>query len=261
MSSPLPLTAIKSPPSIIDEQSNQHSNKEHSTQIALSSGKHEKTASRRVTQHDIITQMAMKFPKIRRSFRAIQEVFNKYAKDQDWVAKAQVKTILIELGANAEELTESEVDEIIKVSNLDGDEKIIFKEFLIACAIGLFLKKTGDNQSPQFREIREGFLVVREAFDKIDEDKSGEIDFEELKGAFLTMKQDDLINERLKELDFNGDKTIQFSEFVYGLCAWVGMSGNDDEEIEDPEILSPQVNNKSFDLKDELEHAHMEIES
>ncbi|ETO11379.1 hypothetical protein RFI_25996 [Reticulomyxa filosa] len=195
------------------------------------------------------------------SFRAIQEVFNKHAGDQKWIPKSAVKPILIELGAKPEELTDEIINEIIKTSNLDGDEKIEFKEFLIACAVGLFLKNSGENQSPQFQEIREGFLVVRQAFDKIDEDKSEEIDFEELRGAFLSMKQDDLINERLKELDFNGDKTIEFPEFVYGMCAWVGMGGSDEDEIVDPEVLSPQLNNKFFDLKDELEHGHMAIES
>ncbi|ETO30623.1 hypothetical protein RFI_06494, partial [Reticulomyxa filosa] len=184
-----------------------------------------------------------------------------HAGDKKWIPKSSVKPILIELGAKEADLTDEVINEIIKTSNLDGDEKIEFKEFLIACAVGLFLKTSGENQSPQFQEIQDGFLVVRQAFDKIDEDKSEEIDFEELRGAFLSMRQDDLINERLKELDFNGDKTIEFPEFVYGLCAWVGMSGEDDDEIADPETLSPQVNNKSFDMKEELDHAHIKIES
>ncbi|ETO23607.1 hypothetical protein RFI_13573 [Reticulomyxa filosa] len=188
------------------------------------------------------------------------EVFNKHAEGEKWIAKTSVKKMLIELGANPEDLTESKVDEIIKVSNLGGNEKIEFREFLIACAVGLFLRKGGEHHSTRFQEIREGFLVffekivVRHAFEQIDENKSEEIDFEELKSAFLSMREDDLIQERLKELDFNGDKTIEFPEFVYGMCAWVGMSGDDADDIEDPESLSPQVNNKNFDLQDELEH-------
>ncbi|ETO28388.1 hypothetical protein RFI_08743 [Reticulomyxa filosa] len=187
------------------------------------------------------------------SFRAIQEIFNKHAGDKKWVPKSLVKPILIELGAKEEELTEEVVNEIIQTSNLDGDDKIEFKELLIASAVGLFLKKSGESQTQKFQEIREGFLVVRQAFDKIDKDKSGEIDFNELKGAFLSMKQDDLINERLKELDFNGDKTIEFPEFVYGLCTWVGMDDGDDDDNEE-ESLSPQVNNKEFDAEEDPEN-------
>merc|ERR1711971_320812 len=74
-----------------------------------------------------------------------------------------------------------------------------------------------------------GFEVAKEAFGKIDKDGSGQIDFVELKEAFVSMKEDDLIMERLKELDFNGDKEIEFPEFVWGLCAWVGM----DEDLEE----------------------------
>ena len=73
--------------------------------------------------------------------------------------------------------------------------------------------------------------MAKEAFAKIDKDGSGQIDFVELKEAFVSMKEDDLIIERLKELDFNGDKEIEFPEFVWGLCAWVGM----DEDLEDEE--------------------------
>ena len=35
--------------------------------------------------------------------------------------------------------------------------------------------------------------------------------------------------ERLKELDFNGDKTIEFPEFVWGITAWVGMDPDGDD--------------------------------
>ena len=39
--------------------------------------------------------------------------------------------------------------------------------------------------------------------------------------------------ERLKELDFNGDKTIEFPEFVWGITAWVGMDPDGDDINED----------------------------
>jgi len=174
-----------------------------------------------------------------------------------WIPKTSVKTLLIELGANEEELTEEVIDEIMTASNLGDVDRIEFREFLIASAVGLFLKNTGENQSARFQEIREGFLVVRHAFEQIDEDKSEAIDFEELKSAFLSMREDDLIIERLRELDFHGSKAITFPEFVYGMCAWVGMSDDDTDDFDGPESLSPQVNNKSFDLNDELEHANL----
>ncbi len=68
------------------------------------------------------------------------------------------------------------------------------------------------------------------------------------------MKEDDLIMERLRELDFNGDKSIEFPEFVWGLSAWVGM----DEDLEEEEAsnlpLIPQDDlpqEDAFNLDDE----------
>eukprot|EP00483_Globobulimina_turgida_P000486 UN00486 len=136
--------------------------------------------------------------------------------------KNEVKPLLIELGAAASELNDSEITRIINTANLDGDEQIDLKEFLIAAAVGYFLNEHNidhQQQSEEFKKIRAGFLVAKEAFDFIDDDGSGEIDFDELKHAFSAMKSDDLINERLKELDFNGDKTIEFPEFVWGITA------------------------------------------
>jgi len=143
--------ALKPPPSIL---ASKNSRKDSSTQIALSSGKHDKASSRRTTQHGVMTQIAMKFPKIRKSFHLIKEVFHKHAGNQNWVPKSSVKLILIELGANEEELTDEEIDLIIRTCNLDGDDKIEFKEFLIACSVGLFLKKKVEKINPHnFRKF------------------------------------------------------------------------------------------------------------
>ena len=54
-------------------------------------------------------------------------------------------------------------------------------------------------------------------------------------------------------MDINGDKEIEFPEFIFGMCAWVGME-DDDDEADDYSLLSPQVNAKSFrnDFKTEV---------
>merc|ERR1712154_375546 len=147
------------------------------------------------------------------------------------------------------QLSEDEIARIIKIANLDGDDQIDFKEFLIAAAIGCFLKEDEpSNADAHFLKIRKGFLVAKEAFSYIDEDGSGEIDFDELKQAFSSMKyNDDLIEERFKELDFDGDKNIEFPEFVWGITAWVGMGDKDfeDEEFED-EDANTEMNRVSI---------------
>ena len=203
--------------------------------------------ARRTSAHKgVMSSIAMKFPHIRRSFQACKKVFEKYAitscnkNEISYITKDKVSIVLIELGARKESLTNENINDIIKTANLNGDDNIDFKEFLIAAAVGCFLKANPEQESQYFLQIRKGFEAAQLAFGKIDKDNSGQIDFEELKSAFLAMKEDDLIMERLKELDFNGDKTIEFPEFVWGLSAWVGMDSldidNDDDDISQLDI-------------------------
>lgn len=159
--------------------------------------------SRRNTSTKGMTRLTMKFPHIRYSFKECKKVFNSVCvKDGNdggdhggYITKAQVRPLLVELGAKSSELTDEEIDRIVTTANLDGDDKIDFKEFLIAAAIGCFLsdKIDQETQSNEFKKIRKGFDVAKEAFDYIDDDNSGEIDFEELKKAFSAMKHDDLV--------------------------------------------------------------------
>merc|ERR1719499_589285 len=183
-----------------------------------------------------MTRLTMKFPHIRHAFRECKKVFDAQVKGGDGLQKSEMKKLLIELGADSEHLTDTEVARIFKTANLDGDDDIDFKEFLIAAAVGCFLNDSIDHekQSENFKQIRKGFLVAKEAFDFIDEDNGGSIDFEELKAAFSSTKQDEAtVRERLKELDFNEDQEIEFPEFVYGITAWVGMDPDDDGYIAD----------------------------
>jgi len=211
--------------------------------------------ARRTSAHKgVMSSIAMKFPHIKRSFVACKEVFERYAESEPaTIPKSMVTEVLVELGARPEALSKGSVEQIIATSNLDGDEVIDFKEFLIAAAVGCFLRAdpVTDDLSPRFLSIRKGFEAAKEAFGKIDKDGSGEIEFQELKEAFLAMKEDELIMERLKELDFNGDKSIEFPEFVWGLSAWVGMDEDLDDEAEDgrtPPVAIDNVENDEFQL-------------
>merc|ERR1712228_694874 len=209
--------------------------------------------SRRNTSSKGITRLTMKFPHIRYSFKECKKVFvGNGDSERESVPLSEIKPLLISLGANESQLTEDEIARIVDIANLDGDDNIDFKEFLIAAAIGCFLKdvdnENNKNMDDNFLKIRKGFLVAKEAFSYIDEDGSGEIDFDELKQAFSSMKyNDDLIEERFKELDFDGDKNIEFPEFVWGITAWVGMGNGDDDETYDDEYINTEANRVSID--------------
>eukprot|EP00490_Sorites_sp_Unknown_P029782 CAMPEP_0114661296 /NCGR_PEP_ID=MMETSP0191-20121206/22165_1 /TAXON_ID=126664 /ORGANISM="Sorites sp." /LENGTH=77 /DNA_ID=CAMNT_0001893295 /DNA_START=651 /DNA_END=887 /DNA_ORIENTATION=+ len=56
------------------------------------------------------------------------------------------------------------------------------------------------------------------------------------------MKDDDLIDQRLGELDFNGDKDVEFPEFVWGLSAWVGIFEDDDDDDIESDLRDAEHN-------------------
>jgi len=194
----------------------------------------DKQHARRHTSTKGMTRLTMKFPHIRYSFRACKRVFDEAQSEQ--VSTAEVRPLLVKLGASVSILDDAEIERITQTANLDGDNGIDFREFLIAAAIGCFLHDKIDHtaQSEEFQKVRRGFMVAKEAFDFIDTDKSGEIDFDELKKAFSAMKSDDeTVKARFEELDFNKDKNIEFPEFVYGITVWVGMDEDGDDDFAD----------------------------
>jgi Ca2+-binding EF-hand superfamily protein len=185
-----------------------------------------------------MTRLAMQFPHIRKSFRSCKQVFDICAGERGHISVNEVRPLLIQLGARDETLSDEEIERIVHTSDLSSDNQLDFREFLIAAAVGCFLRPMDEDSrlSPEFVSNRKGFAVAREAFDAIDEDSSGEIDYEELKIAFLAMKHgsqdDELTQARLNELDFNGDRAIEFPEFVWGIIAWVGMDSDGDDDSE-----------------------------
>ncbi|ETO16449.1 hypothetical protein RFI_20892 [Reticulomyxa filosa] len=172
--------------------------------------------------------VAMKFPKIRRSFVATQTVFLHCSKDNNHIQSTDVRQCLTALGLSPQLLTDEFLNRIMS-RTISNKNCVTFKEFLITVALGCFLNEEvfKGEQPKQLGKIQEGFRVVKEAFTKMDTDKSGKIDYEELKQAFLAVHKDDLIQERMNELGLNEHKAIEFPEFVYGMTTWVFSIGDD----------------------------------
>jgi len=76
----------------------------------------------------------------------------------------------------------------------------------------------------QFKHIAKGFLIVKEAFTKIDDNANNFIEFDELKNA---LHSDDSARERLAECDINMDGQISLAEFTYGFSLWCADMGED----------------------------------
>jgi len=135
--------------------------------------------------------------------------------------------------------TVEETKALFRIADLDHSKTIEFREFLIIVAVGYFLSRPIDEfQNETDREIAKGFKYVEDAFHEMDVDQSNSVSIKELKTALFTMNTNQtnslVLEERFKELDFNGDGDVELKEFLYGVVSWVGfMDGfESDDDIE-----------------------------
>jgi Ca2+-binding EF-hand superfamily protein len=109
--------------------------------------------------------------------------------DKQAITQDKLKDVL-QVIASHKQFTDDEVKSLFALSDLDGSATISFREFLIVVACGYFLKvdpsKDADAAADtSFMSIRKGFKAIEDAFNEMDEDKSGTVDASELKRALF----------------------------------------------------------------------------
>jgi Ca2+-binding EF-hand superfamily protein len=150
--------------------------------------------------------------------------------DMEAITLDKLHSILCMIGEK-KQWTNEEVLDLFHLADLDKSKTISFREFLIAIAIGYFLK-VEDSTDPTFLEIQRGFKVVQDAFKEMDTDNSNSVDAAELKKALFDTVLDtnspmaaknhqELLEKRFAELDFDHDGDIYFTEFLFGFVGWV----------------------------------------
>jgi len=131
-------------------------------------------------------------------FRAAFELFDR---DRDGtITTKELGTVMKNLGQNP---SETELEEMIKQVDLDGNGTIDFKEFL-----GLMVRKMKDTDTEE--ELLEAFKVF-------DRDGNGFITSHELRHVMSNLGQSlspEEIEEMVREADVDGDGQINFDEFV-----------------------------------------------
>ena len=131
-------------------------------------------------------------------FRAAFELFDR---DRDGtITTKELGTVMKNLG---QYLSESELEEMIKQVDLDGNGTIDFNEFL-----GLMVRKMKDTDTEE--ELIEAFKVF-------DRDSNGFITSHELRHVMTSLGESltpEEIEEMIREADVDGDGQINYDEFV-----------------------------------------------
>ncbi|KAK3146272.1 hypothetical protein QOZ80_3BG0263880 [Eleusine coracana subsp. coracana] len=131
---------------------------------------------------------------------ALKEVFNVFDKNGDGcITSEELGSVMSSLGQN---LSESELQDMIKVVDADCNGTIEFSEFL-----NLMAYKLKDPDSEE---------ELREAFKLFDTDQNGYISADELRrmmenlGEKLTDKE---VEDMIREADKDGDGLVSYEEF------------------------------------------------
>eukprot|EP01006_Ploeotia_vitrea_P051048 TRINITY_DN67520_c5_g3_i1.p1 TRINITY_DN67520_c5_g3~~TRINITY_DN67520_c5_g3_i1.p1 ORF type:complete len:255 (+),score=133.30 TRINITY_DN67520_c5_g3_i1:80-844(+) len=222
---------------------------------------------RQASHKALLSGLALKFPKVRRAMKNVKKVFESARVDMDveFITADRLRPCLEALGAS--KMTEEEIHELFKTSDLDKSKEISWREFIIAVGVGFYLKTDKDSpeakQAPQFVENQAGFRVIEEAFKKIDVDNSGEVDAAELKEALFDVaggsNSSEILEARFAELDFNADGSIEFPEFMYGFANWVGIV--DDDEDDDSDSDEQELHNGELADEEEFKKQQAEQEA
>jgi Ca2+-binding EF-hand superfamily protein len=225
---------------ISDKNDEKHAEFAPSADDGGSSPERRKPGIRRYTsQAGDFAGLALRFRHVSQAYRNVRSSFRQFAADehQHEIAADKLAGALTELGAT--HLSQPEILALFKLSDLDGSHAISFREFLIAVALGYYLKDDIPlhERSHDFVVNRRGFKVVEEAFRHLDSDGSGAVDCQELRTALFGVSHGDDTQEtmqtRFAELDFDKDGSVYFAEFIYGFCSWLNMDYDDEEEDTD----------------------------
>lgn len=130
-----------------------------------------------------------------------KEAFEIFDKDKDgYITTKELGDIMYNLGQTP---NMTELQEMIKEVDIDGNGTIDFKEFL-----GLMARKMRDTDNNE--ELIETFKVF-------DKDGNGLISPNELLSVINSLHENvtmDEVNEMVKEADIDGDGYINYQEFV-----------------------------------------------
>merc|ERR1740124_401478 len=165
------------------------------------------------------TRFVLNFESIEHSYKAVNAEFCKYLTDNNTNKdRMQATSTRKSIPAMLKALQfPPEVIPVHSENSNENNETIKFRDFLILTSrVYLDNKEKLDLENETIKEIGKGFDLVKEMFDVIDEDGSGFIEKDEFKQTLMPLtNNENLVNERMDELDLNHDHQVSQDEFMF----------------------------------------------
>lgn len=181
-----------------------------------------------------MNSILMKFATIEPAFLRMKQMFKEFDKSGDGaLQRNEIEACLPKLGVEA---SDELLDDIFKLSDIDASHELDFHEFVIVVALTtlLNLRKTSGEAPEGQGEIDKAINIVADAFAFFDKDADGSITRNEVENALGEGSTHGggshhrLAIQRFQELDWDGDGTITFLEFLVSFVDWV-VEDDEDE--------------------------------
>lgn len=188
-----------------------------------------------------INSIIMKFPQFKEGLKEIRDVFQQYDEDNNaTIDREELKKCSEELLLT---IREEEIDELFYSCDINENEGIQLKEFIVLLCLVYFLtdssipSHTASNiLSPQLQAT---FNTIIDAFLFLDKNGNGKLNRKDVVKALneaspWERSPSHVTHTRFKEMDWNRKGKVGFREFLFAFINWVGLDSDDEAiEIED----------------------------
>ncbi|XP_059146695.1 calmodulin-A-like [Physella acuta] len=145
--------------------------------------------------------MASKYKFSAEQIQTFKEAFALFDKDGDGqITATELGIIMQSLGHKH---TQADLERMIAEADTDGNGTVEFKEFM--------------DMMGKVMSLADPDEVIKETFQVFDKEGKGYIAAEELKRVMSTLGEnvtDEELDEMIREADVNGDRKVDFNEFV-----------------------------------------------
>ncbi|KAL7081383.1 hypothetical protein ACP275_14G036500 [Erythranthe tilingii] len=186
-----------------------------------------------------IDSIIMKFPQFRDGLKEIRQVFEEYDEDSNGtIDNDELKKCLHALEFSVKD---DEIDDLFLYCDMDENEGIQFKEFIVLLCLNYLLTDSSTSSSHATLKmcspkIEATFNTIVEVFLFLDKTGEGKLKRKDVVKALNEASPKEkspshITRTRFKEMDWDKNGKVSFKEFLFSFISWVGVDCDEDEGI------------------------------